>query len=180
MAVIGFDTRWFLHDLLWFLFIMSDCYWFRHTLIGAWLLVISIHHEWLYLVSTHGDWRMTSCEFYSSWVAVIGFDTRWLVNDFLCFLFIMNDCYWSRHRVIGAWPLLIENSPWVIVIGFYTRWLSHDLFRFLFTMSDCHWFLHTVIGSLLRVWKIDIEGTNRFSYIVMDSYTYSERSYTVF
>ena len=124
VIVIGFDTRWLLHDFLWFLFTMSDCYWSRHTMISAWPLVISIHHEWLLLVSTHGDWCMSSLDFYSPWVIVIGFDTRWLLHDFLWYLFTMSDSYWFLHTMNFAWPDFY--SPWVIVIGFYTRWFSKE------------------------------------------------------
>ena len=144
VIVIDFDTRWLVNDFLLFLFIMSDCDWFRHTVIDAWMaswlvndflwflfimsvcdwfrhtvisscfLVISIHHEWLWLISTHGDWWITSCDFYASWVIVIGFDTRWLVHDLLLFLFTMSDCDWFRHTVIAAWVLV--NST-------YQEWL---------------------------------------------------------
>jgi len=172
---------------------MSDCYWFRHTLIAACLLVISIHHEWLLLVSTHADWCMTSCDFYSPWVIVFGFDTWWLMNDFLCFLFIMSDCYWSRHAMIAACLLVISIhhewlywfrhtviGPWLLVISIHHEWLwlisTHG--DWCMTSSDFYsqWATHGNWFALtgVRIW----EGTNRLSYIVMDSYTYSERSYT--
>ena len=118
VIVIGFDSWWLVNYFLWFLLTMSDCYWFRHTVIAAWVLVIYIHHEWLLLVSTHGYWWMTSCDLYSSWVAVIDFDTRWLLHDFLWFLSIMSDCDWFRHTVISAWPLVISiHHEWLLLIS---------------------------------------------------------------
>ena len=42
-------------------------------------LFIFINHEWFLLISTHVDWCMSSCDFYSPWVTVIGFYTRCLM-----------------------------------------------------------------------------------------------------
>jgi len=100
VIVFGFDTRWLVHDLLWFLFTMSDCSWFLHTLIGAWPLV-------------------------SQWVIVIGFDTRWLLHAFFWFLLTMSDCYWFLHKVIGAWLLVISiHHEWLLLVSIQGVWCS--------------------------------------------------------
>ena len=139
-TVIGFYTRWLVHHLLWFLFTMSDSYWFRHTMISAWPLVSSIHHEWLLLVSTHDDFCMTSSEFYSPWVIVIGFDTRWLVHDLFRLLFTMSDCYWFLHTVFGSlvWKFEREKIAYHILLWIATRIVSAVILYFILSKVVPH------------------------------------------